>query len=428
MGSVGVKIISAGMMFLMFLLAARVLDESTFGELTILFSLASMIAVFAAFGQEMLIMRLWNEYGAKKHFGLLKGAIIFGAGICVLLGLLSSIGFGLYLYKNDHKDLALAAAVFIFFYTLILFFSHFCRAVAGVIIADGHRDITQPLLLNLYLFTCFILSFQTTLETIFWLLTLGCLVALGFQLYAIYHHIKESPFSSYKTKAAFDLKAWMPPSLKLWFVTLLETSNQYLEVVLIGILLNPMAAGIYFVATRLANAFSTAADAFNMFGSKHIPDLYYNERHIDLASLLKTMALMTLLVIGAGLFIFSIGGTFILGLFNETYKDYYWVLIILSLGTVCLAAAGPATQMLMLTGHEGRYLTIMTTSVGVRILGFYLLIPEFEIYGAAFANALSLVLIAVFVTLSSRMHTGHDPSILRLSGTPHIPKQKQVEM
>ncbi|MEP2943727.1 MAG: polysaccharide biosynthesis C-terminal domain-containing protein [Hyphomicrobiales bacterium] len=427
MSSVGIKAFSAISSFLLFLFAARVLGDEMFGRFSIIFSLASMLAVFAAFGQEMLVIRLWNQYGAQKEYGLLKGGIIFGAAICFVGGLISAIGFAIYLNFTASMLVGYAAGFYVFILTLVMFSSHLARAIVGVFTADGQRDIIALVPTNLFLFTLLIFSLSTSLETIFIIYGLGFVLVLTIQVFAMLKKLKQEPFGAFKGRAKYDLKNWMPTSFKLWVVTMLESSNQYLEVVLIGFLLSPMAAGIYFVATRLANIFLTVADAFNMYGSKHIPDLFYREKHGDLANLLKTMAMMMVLAVVGGLLFFAVAGGFLMSLFSESFSEYYGVLMILCIGTASLAATGAATQMLMLTGHESGYLKVMAASVLIRIVGFFILIPYFDIYGAAFANAISLIFIAIFVSMTTKWLTGHDPSIARLVYRSSVPATKPSE-
>jgi len=419
-GSITIKFGSAASALLLFLLAARVMDDATFGHFTVIFSLASMLTVFAVFGQEMLVIRLWNQYGAKKQYGLLKGTVIFGLAITVVGGLLATLGFGVYLGFTETIDIALSVGIFMFLRALSLFHTHLCRSIVNVRTADGHRGITAMLPANTILFLCLVLGGTIVPQWIFLLLAMGCFLALFFQLRAMLKQRSNMAVIADDAVPQYDIRSWLPPSFRLWFVAILEASNQYLEVILIGFLLSPTAAGIYFVATRLANAFSTAADAFNMFGAKYIPDLFYREEHETLASLLRTMAIMMSLVIIAGLLCFGVGAQLILGLFSKTYVEFSGVLITLCLGTAVWAASGPATQMLMITGHEGRYLKIMATGVFLRIAGFFVLIPVFDIYGAAFANAISLTVIAILVSMSTRLLTGHDPSLLRLVLRPPI--------
>lgn len=423
--SIGVKVGAAVSSFLLLMMAARVLDDATFGQFAMIFSIASMLGIFAAFGQEMFVIRLWNEYGAAKKYGLLKGGIIFGLGICAAGGILSAAAIGAFLVFTQTWSLAISAGLFVLIYTVLLFTSHLCRAMVGVPMGDGTRDVVAVLAPNILLVFCFVLGASIALEWIFAAYAFGFLIAIIVQTAAMLKKVKDEEIWQDKGPIEYDIKAWMPPSIRLWVATILESSNQYLEVVLIGFLMSPTAAGIYFVATRLANGFATAADAFNMFGSKHIPDLFYRKEHVQLAGLLRTMALMMIVVVGGGLLTFAVAGHWILGLFSASYSAYYAVLLLLCIGTAGLAATGPATQMLMLTGHEGRYLAIIAISVSIRIVGFLILIPVFEIYGAAIANAASLVFMAIFVGVNAKALTGHDPSILRLlkpvPKTPPVP-------
>lgn len=414
LASVGIKGASALSMLVLVVLASHLLDGESFGRFTVLFSLASILAVVAAFGQEMLIIRLWNEYDARQKPALLRGAILFGVAVSALMAVLTATVAFFYTAHSETVSLGFHVALFVILYTFVLFFSHLSRAVVSVPVGDGHRDVTALLPLNGALLIAFLMESALSLGMIFVLFNAGFALCLVLQMSALAKHLKRHPIAREGGGIAFDFKSWMPPSLRLWIATILESSNQYLEVVLIGFFLSPTMAGIYFVATRIANGFLTAADGFNMFGSRQIPALFYQGDHHGLARLLRTMALMSALVIGVGMSIFVIGGEWVLGLFGSAYGAYYSVLIVLCIGTAGLAAAGPATQMLTLTGHDERYLVIMALSVAVRIAGFFALIPAFGIIGAALANAASLLLITGLVIWSARSLTGHDPSVLRL--------------
>jgi O-antigen/teichoic acid export membrane protein len=68
----------------------------------------------------------------------------------------------------------------------------------------------------------------------------------------------------------------------------------------------------------------------------------------------------------------------------------------------------------MLTGHEGKYLAIMGTTVLLRLASFVVLIPLFGVAGAAAASTLSLVLVSLLLRQAVRRRTGIDGSVLRL--------------
>jgi O-antigen/teichoic acid export membrane protein len=89
-------------------------------------------------------------------------------------------------------------------------------------------------------------------------------------------------------------------------------------------------------------------------------------------------------------------------------------LALLSLGTAAVAAAGPSGSILMLTGHEGRYLAIIGGTVLLRSAGFFILIPFFGITGAVAATTISFVWMAIMLGTSAKSLTGIDGSVLRL--------------
>jgi O-antigen/teichoic acid export membrane protein len=89
-------------------------------------------------------------------------------------------------------------------------------------------------------------------------------------------------------------------------------------------------------------------------------------------------------------------------------------LALLSLGTAAVAAAGPSGSILMLTGHEGRYLSIIGGAVLLRSAGFFVLIPIFGVNGAVAATTISFIAMAIMLRSSARNLTGIDGSVLRL--------------
>ena len=88
----------------------------------------------------------------------------------------------------------------------------------------------------------------------------------------------------------------------------------------------------------------------------------------------------------------------------------------LCFGTAASAAAGPSGSILMLTGHEGRYLKIIALTVLIRAIGFFTLIPGLGIMGAVSATTISFIFMAAMLRHSSKKLTGLDGSVARLMG------------
>jgi O-antigen/teichoic acid export membrane protein len=178
--------------------------------------------------------------------------------------------------------------------------------------------------------------------------------------------------------------------------------------------MSPSIAGAYFVTTRIANAFAMATGAIYMFSTRHIPQLYYRGQFNQLNALLNSVAGVTLVIIAGGLLVILGGGHWLLRAFSEDYVPYYSALALLSVGTAAVAAAGPSGSILMLTGHEGRYLSIIGGTVLLRSVGFFILIPMFGIIGAVTATTISFIWMAIMLRTSAKSLTGIDGSVLRL--------------
>lgn len=401
--------------FALVMLAARVLDKDGFGIFSVLYAGAGLFCIIATFGQQVATMRWWNEYTAADDPGALKGMLRFSA-TTVLAGS-AVIAAGFFAWQATGHPLLLAAAVTMHMAVQanLQTTQHLLRTAVGVAAGDGLASLAATVPALIYLAWALATGATPQISTIFFLFAAGGLAAvilhvllLRWKIAALY-----PDFSSVAPR--YEKAEWRERSFKLWISNGLESANQYLDVLIIGYLMSPAMAGAYYVTTRLANAFATASDTMHMFSTRHIPDLYYRGEMKQLNSLLNSVAGITLLVIVGGLVVLIGGGRFFLSIFNEAYVPYYPALALLCVGTAALAAAGPSGSILMLTGHEGRYLKIITFTVLLRAVGFFVLIPPFGIMGAVSATTISFVVMTALLRHSSESLTGLDGSVVRLA-------------
>jgi O-antigen/teichoic acid export membrane protein len=261
---------------------------------------------------------------------------------------------------------------------------------------------------------CIVLQDTADVIVIFLMMAIGGSVAIVVHLVSVWYRARARFPEIGKLQTSFDTPSWLSRSLKLWISNGLEASNQYADVLIIGFLMSPTVAGAYFVTTRIANAFAMATGGIYLFSIRHIPGLYYRQQLGELNALLDWVAGVTLVIIIAGSALILGGGHWLLRAFSEDYVSYYGVLALLSLGTAAVAAAGPSGPILMLTGHEGRYLSIVGGTVLLRSIGFFILIPLFGILGAVAATTISFIWMAAMLRTSARNLAGIDGSVLRL--------------
>ncbi|MCR6735914.1 MAG: polysaccharide biosynthesis C-terminal domain-containing protein [Afipia sp.] len=398
--------------FAMFSLAARVLSTVDFGHLAMWLSICQMGSVVAILGQEMFILRSLNQYTVADQPALAKGALLFSVGIVCVVPIFLSIVAGLgFLASGIPLSLVITMGLFLVASSMIALSSHVARSVVGIVIADGMREVLWRSLVVVGLMTIILAGGKIQIERFFLLASAAIGVAICIQIFAIR---AKMPANIVHAKADWRIRDWSRMSVGFWVSTILDTINQYLDVVIIYWLLDPVAAGAYFIASRLANMFATILSAVHSYATRRIPSLYFSRKFGELDQMLRSMSEVVLLCVVTGVAIIGFGGDTILGLFGPTFASYKWTLFILTTGTALFALGGPAAAVLLIAGHEARYPWIVGSNMVLRFIGFAILIPMFGLQGAAVSTAASLVIVTIVLNALCRRWVGVDPSVLIL--------------
>jgi O-antigen/teichoic acid export membrane protein len=413
-GSILIQISAGVLAFLMLSLAARAMSGAEFGHLAMWLSITQMGCIFALFGQEMFVLRSLNEHTVAKSPELARGAMSFSFRIVAVLPLACAASvfvIGHYV-MHESAGLMLAAGLYLMANSFIGFGGHVARYAVGMLLAEGTREPLWKLLTVLTLLL--ILSGKSTIDaTEFFLIASAALaVALAVQGTATF---RAFPREILGAAPVLRVKEWTHVSFRFWITTVLETLNQYFDVLVIYLLLDASAAGVYFVATRIANAFGTLLTGAHVLATRRVPQLYFSNRIDEINRVFVSMAEVVLICVLVGIIAVVFGAKILLGFFGPSFAEQQWTLIILVAGTALYAAGGPAPAVLMIAGHEGKYPLILAGNIALRLAGFAVLIPVFELTGAAVAATGSLLMTAVTLNVLCRRWTGIDPSVLGIA-------------
>ena len=363
------------------------------------------------------MLRSLNEYTVAGRPDLAKGALVFSlliVGIVpiasgLLLALIGTAALG------ESVRLMAAAALFLVSGSVIALSSHIARYCVSVFLADGMRELFWRLVVVVTLAILSSLQATIRIDQFFLVASAAIGTALVIQISAVWRAL---PRGIRSARPSFRIADWSMSSARFWASTVMETVNQYLDVVIVYWLLDPAAAGAYFVASRLANLFATVLAAVHNYATRRIPALYFAGKSADLNRTLVLMAEVMLLCVAGGFAVIVFAAEPMLGLFGPAFIAQKWTLIVLATGTALYAAGGPASAVLMIAGHEGRYPLIVAANIILRFAGFAVLIPKFGLQGAALATAISLGIVTVALNVLCRRWVGLDPSILVLFRKP----------
>jgi O-antigen/teichoic acid export membrane protein len=399
----------------MLTVAARQMGASEFGTFAIWFNIISFLAVIAICGQETLILRSWSEYLHERRYDLARGALSFGATVCLCAAIAAAAGVvavSFIIGIDASPGLIFAACLFLVAQSFIWFSSNAARTIVGFLFSDGVREVWR-ILVALGALVIALVGVQLTTQSFFWLCAGGVGVIVVVQIAAI---LKSLPEPVRRARSAWDVPTWTRRSLPMWSASFLDASSQYLEVMLLGALLSPVAAGGYFVAARLANAFAMVGGGMANYAASTIAALYAAQRRAELQQTLRIIALTTATLVAVGIVGVLAGGDLLLLMFGRAFVDQYTILAVLSVGTAFAALGGPAMYVLLLTGHESLYSTVVVIALVLRCSALLILTPIFGAPAAAIAWSTSTIAMTIALNIVCRRLVGIDPSIMSAFG------------
>lgn len=407
-----IMIVGAGLNFLMLILIARVLPTESFSNFAYWFSILSMLAGIGIAGQGTLIFRNWNSYVHRQDYSSAKGALIFGAAVTCIGAAITAAIVGVVQTATGETPLLIASTIlFMFLLTLLYFVSPLTRAIAGFIAGDSNMEITWRLIAVVLITAMIVAGSEFSVGSIFLILSSGAFVSLLLCLISV---SKNLPRKIVLARSKLDTFDWRKRSFRIAISDIIENISLHLDVVVIGLFVDPLLAGGYFVATRIANIFGRLTAAFANYASRRIAPLHFSGRHEELRKSMRDLALVALLLAGGGLLCLIVCAQWILSLFGAQYVSEVWVLLVLVAGGLTTTLAGPAPDMLLHTGHDNHYLRLLTAGLVLRCTLFLVLLPLFGTLGAAFASTIEAIFLAVLLVLSCRRLVGIDPSVLTL--------------
>jgi len=210
--------------------------------------------------------------------------------------------------------------------------------------------------------------------------------------------------------ATYDTRHWLRSSAPLVGAALF--SGYFPEFVLIvaGGLLSPAEIAILHVSFRVALLIS-----FGLFAI----DAYVGPKIAQLAAAGDTQGLQRIAVSAtrlrtwpaiAAVIVLFFAGRPILGLFGPDFAAGFPALMILASSQLVLAAFGPTTRLLSVTGHQDRLLPVFGVALLVLVILAFFLVPLYGVVGAAMAVLIDTFMWSAWMRLIVVQELGVRPS------------------
>ncbi len=412
-----IKIASAALAYLMFVIVANVLSAEEYGRFGFGIALAIALGNIAALGTATSNLRFIPQYMSSGQQSLAKGYFTATSKAVAASTTLFAIGIAIagavtqYFYPGNSVVHIYATAALVLIIPLCDYISAVLRSLGNVMLSQVPKDVVWRIAVSVISLICLWMAWPQTGASMLMVCTWTLLAICIWQI-MMSRSVLATLTNAAETR--FDKAAWVRTMLPIWGISSLVVLVQQFDVVILGLLGKMSESGPYFAAARTASMLSLLLLAGNLAAAPLMSSLYHNKdmdglkRMVRLAS--AGIGIPTLLGLG---FLALIGG-WMLTLFGSTFDAAYPILMVLACGYACDAAAGPTAYLLQMTGHEKTYLKILAVSYAVVVVLQVICIPIYGLMGAAVPATLGMLFTSILAVRATKKYLGIDPSIFGL--------------
>ena len=373
---------------------ARLLGPEGFGLYAIVWTMLRMAGLLATLGLDKGVIRYASLYW-QKDSPRLKGVLLQSIGLAIFSGLL--IGSSLYfaapwLAEQVFRKPDLVHVIR-WFSPAFLLYSGLKVAAAATRASQRMRfavyaeEVTQPLANLLLILTFYLIGWGLFGAVAASVSSFG--IALILSLYYVRHIFPEafSPKINL-TLVTRDLIAFsLPTSLAGTF----SMSIVWVGQLLVGYFLPAGEVGVYQAISQSSIVFATILSAVGSIFAPMIADLYHKGETERLQELFKVSTKWGLyLSLPLFLVICFASREVITVVFGPRYESGSLPLVILATGQFIGVGIGAVGLLLVMSGHQNRWLLATATMLFASIALNVLLVPRLGLSGAALATACTL--------------------------------------
>ena len=391
-------------------LLARWLGVDAYGDYALIFSWVEVFALLSGAGFTLSVLRFIPQYQSledfPKLFGILKLSQWFVLATGIFIAVVGLLIFNLFLPFQFESKLVVIGLLIIPILSLSLLRVEILRSFKNLINAYTPSLIIYPILFISMVGLLQLYKIELTSFLVLSSLLCALLITIIIQGILIRRQTKRLGHGLVGIHSVYQTKSWLIISAPLFLITVFSIIQNKIDILLIGFLLEPESVGLYMAVTKTALLVSFVFIATNAIVAPLISDLYTKKDFAQLQRLIKmTTSLTSFVALLAAVFLMIVG-RHVLGLFGEEFVNGYSVLIILLLGQLINASAGPVGYLVSLTGFQNKAAFVVGVGLIVNVLLLLVLIPIYGTIGAAISAFTTLVFMNLGLSYIAKTNLG----------------------
>ena len=369
-------------------LLAHQLGAKEYGIFTYAFSWVYFFGTLSVLGLDSVLQRELVKYLPEKAIGLIS--FVQKLNVFITLSILVVFALIVYFFVSitaPHLILPLLLAVVALpFYSQILINKSVCVGFKAVEKSLIPENIIRPLILTTLLIVGFIYQLELDVKNAILFNLIAFFIAY---LSSIFFTRKSIPNKSNK-KIKNANKEWVKLGLTFFLLTVTITINSKADILMLGFFGHTDKVGIYNIAVKLSTFIALPLIIINRILTPFISEFFESKKE-ELSKVIKKTIRAIFLIGTILLIVFIFLGSPLLGYFGHKFKIGYSALILLSIGQLINLFVGPVGNALTMSKYEKLAFKSMIISTVLNIVLNFVLIPLYNIEGAAIATFVSLV-------------------------------------
>lgn len=393
---------------------ARVLGVEGYGVYATAMALVLLLTVPTGLGLPTLVIRLLASYRVREEWGLMRGLLLRGNQAVLVASLLMALVAALLIlgladrFGLEHAPTYALALLLIPLAALGAMRSAALRGLHHVILGQLPENLVMP-----GLFLALVIGSWLTLggsalspETAILARIIATGVAFGVGAALL---IRAIPEPVRRAPPEFRPRIWGRAALPLLFIAGIHVINTQTDILMLAALRGSESAGVYQAAVRGAELVAFSLVIVNMAIQPSLSQFHAVGDYARLQRLATWGALGATAAALPLAAVMILWGAPILGtVFGHDFERGAIALTILAAAQLVNAFTGPANSLLDMTGHHNDALKAMAIGVLANVTLNALLIPRWDIAGAAIATGTSLLIWNVLLVVLVRRRLGLD--------------------
>jgi O-antigen/teichoic acid export membrane protein len=359
-----IRILASAIAYVSIILLARWMGPSDYGLYSFAIAWMSLLAYPATLGMPGAAVRFVGQYAAANDWqrvvGFMQASswLAFGCGTLIAALTIPAVLYFKTYFNPDYVAPTIVALAGIPFVALTTVRSEAIRGLGRLALAWVPFQLGQPLLLLIMTATMVFSAIQLTAAVV----VFASILAYVTNLIVQWRVLQVRLGTRIESEPNVNLGLWLGVAVSFVWIYLASAILIQADIIVVGIFLKPEDVAIYSAAAATSRLVSFPLDAATALSAPKFAALHAQQRQLDLQALVSDVTRWTFWPSLAIAIAFIAFGSMVLRLFGPGFEKGYATLLILTLGQLVNAFAGPVASLLNMTGYQVVTARVLSTS------------------------------------------------------------------